>query len=91
VTGLAWDGGHGLDSVAISTDGGRSWQPADLGEDLGRYAFRAFAADVQARTGTLTILSRASNRSGQTQVPKALFNPAGYHNNVYNAVSVTVA
>jgi sulfite dehydrogenase (cytochrome) subunit A len=91
VTGLAWDGGHGLDGVGISTDGGRSWQPADLGEDLGRYAFRVFTADVPARKGPLTILSRASNGSGQTQVPKVLFNPAGYHNNVYNAVSVTVA
>ncbi|MFO1147515.1 MAG: molybdopterin-dependent oxidoreductase [Alsobacter sp.] len=91
VTGLAWDGGHGLDRVEISTDGGRTWQPADLGENLGRYAFRAFAATVQAQPGALTILSRASNAAGQTQVPKALFNPAGYHNNVYNAVSVTVA
>ena len=91
VTGLAWDGGHGLDRVEISTDGGRTWQPADLGENLGRYAFRPFSATVPAQKGTLTILTRASNAAGQTQVPKALFNPAGYHNNVYNSVSVTVA
>lgn len=91
VSGLAWDGGHGLDAVEVSADGGRTWQRAGLGDDLGRYAFRAFSADVPASKGPLTILSRASNKAGQTQVPKALFNPAGYHNNVYNSVSVIVA
>lgn len=91
VSGLAWDGGHGLDTVDVSADGGRTWQRAELGDDLGRYAFRAFSADVPASKGPLTILSRASNKAGQTQVPKALFNPAGYHNNVYNSVSVIVA
>lgn len=91
VTGLAWDGGHGLDNVDVSTDGGKSWRPAQLGEDLGRYAFRTFTAEVSAQKGKLNIMTRASNKAGQTQVPKALFNPAGYHNNVYNSVAVTVA
>lgn len=91
VIGLAWDGGRGVDTVEISTDGGRSWLRAQLGEDLGPYAFRAFTAEVQASKGPLTILSRASNRAGQTQVPRALFNASGYHHNAYNAVALTVA
>ena len=38
--GIAFDGGSGIASVAVSSDGGRSWQEAALGEDLGRYSFR---------------------------------------------------
>ncbi|MDE2579821.1 MAG: molybdopterin-dependent oxidoreductase [Hyphomicrobiales bacterium] len=91
VAGLAWDGGRGIDRVDISLDGGATWRPATLGEDLGRFAFRPWRFVAQAQKGPLTILSRATNRAGQTQVAKALFNPAGYHHNVVNAVSVTVA
>lgn len=91
VKGLAWDGGRGIDRVDVSTDGGATWRPAKLGEDLGRYAFREWTFEAEAKKGPLTVLSRASNRSGQSQIAKALFNPAGYHHNVFNSVSVTVA
>ncbi|HKM63428.1 MAG TPA: molybdopterin-dependent oxidoreductase [Acidisphaera sp.] len=38
--GIAFDGGSGIRAVAVSTDGGKSWEDAKLGQDLGRYAFR---------------------------------------------------
>ena len=38
--GIAFDGGHGISEVAISVDGGQSWQEATLGKDLGRFSFR---------------------------------------------------
>src|SRR5690606_18923028 len=38
--GIAFDGGSGIASVQVSADGGRNWQAAHLGEDLGRYSFR---------------------------------------------------
>ena len=40
VGGIAWDGGYGIRTVEVSTDGGKTWLPATLGEDLGRFAFR---------------------------------------------------
>src|SRR5581483_8379979 len=43
VGGIAWDGGYGIRTVEVSTNGGETWQPAKLGEDLGRYAFRTFS------------------------------------------------
>ena len=41
VGGIAWDGGYGIRAVEVSTDGGKSWKEATLGQDLGRFAFRA--------------------------------------------------
>jgi hypothetical protein len=92
VTGIAWDGGYGIRSVAVSVDGGISWREATLGSDLGRFAFRPwnyrFAADT---AGTRNILARATNRLGETQVDTLIFNPAGYHNNVIRSTSIVVA
>jgi len=91
VEGLAWDSGRGVDCVDISIDGGATWRTAKLGDDLGRFAFRAWSAELETAPGPLTLLSRASNRAGQSQVAKAVWNPAGYNHNAYNSVSVMVA
>jgi len=91
VKGLAWDSGRGVDHVDISIDGGATWRAAKLGEDGGRFGFRPFAHELDAAAGALTILSRASNKVGQSQTAKPLWNPAGYHHNAYSSVSVTIA
>ena len=91
VTGLAWDGGRGVDRVEVSTDGGASWKAATLGTDLGRFAFRQFGFEIEAAAGPLTILARASNKVGQAQTAAPLWNGAGYHHNAFASVSVTVA
>ena len=49
VSGIAWDGGYGISAVEVSSDGGKTWSPATLGEDLGRYAFRTFSFSLPAR------------------------------------------
>jgi Oxidoreductase molybdopterin binding domain/Mo-co oxidoreductase dimerisation domain len=43
ISGIAWDGGYGISVVDVSADGGNSWSPAVLGEDLGKYAFRSWS------------------------------------------------
>jgi len=92
IEGVAWDRGHGIRQVEISLDGGKTWQPATLGKDLGRFAFRAFSLQTgKLPAGNYTISSRATNNAGETQVEKLKFNPAGYHNNVPQAIAVTVA
>ncbi len=42
--GIAFDGGAGIRTVEVSTDGG-SWTAARLGEDLGRFSFRRWHAE----------------------------------------------
>jgi len=90
VSGIAWDGGYGIRTVDISTDGGKSWQAATLGEDLGRYAFCTFSFPVRGQ-GNVTVMARASNAIGQTQTTSLIHNPAGYHHNVIHSVSLIVS
>jgi Mo-co oxidoreductase dimerisation domain len=84
IAGIAWDGGHGISGVDVSTDGGSTWEAAALGEAQGRFAFRTWRHPVRLeRKGRYAIMARATNRIGQTQPAHAITNPSGYH---YNAV-----
>lgn len=91
VRGLAWDGGYGIARVDVSTDGGTSWRPAELGQDLGRFSFRPWRLEFVPAKGESTLLARATNAAGQTQVETAIFNPPGYQHNVVPRVRVTAA
>lgn len=82
VSGIAWDGGYGIRSVEVSTDGGKTWTRASLGQDLGRFAFRPWSIDIDAKKGKNTVMVSATNAIGQSQTAQLIFNPAGYHNNV---------
>jgi DMSO/TMAO reductase YedYZ molybdopterin-dependent catalytic subunit len=89
VAGIAWDGGYGIRSVEVSIDGGRSWTEAALGQDLGRYAFRTWSYRFSPKAaGKLAVMARASNRIGQTQTTELILNPAGYHHNVIQSLTL---
>lgn len=91
VGGIAWDAGHGIDRVEVSADGGRSWQRAELGEDLGRYSFRPWQLEYSPLSaGAQELWARASNRAGQTQVERPIANPSGYQHNAFHRVRVEV-
>jgi sulfite dehydrogenase (cytochrome) subunit A len=92
IEGVAWDRGHGIKQVEVSLDGGRNWKQATLGNDLGRFSFRAFTYNTgKIDAGNYVISSRATNNAGETQVDRLKFNPAGYQNNVPQQIAVTVA
>ena len=92
VSGLAWDAGYGITTVEVSDDGGKSWRAAQLGEDLGRFAFRHWSLEVTPRTpGKLVVMARAINTIGQTQASQLIQNPAGYHHNVISQITLDVA
>jgi sulfite dehydrogenase len=91
VRGIAFDGGYGIKSVAVSADGGRTWQEARLGKDLGKYSFREWQiAYVPKRPGVVELQVRAVNRRGETQPARPSWNPAGYMRNVIETVRVKV-
>jgi DMSO/TMAO reductase YedYZ molybdopterin-dependent catalytic subunit len=91
VGGLAWDGGYGMRTVEASTDGGKTWSAAALGDDLGRYAFRPWTFTLNAKRGKNTVMVNATNKIGQTQTATLLFNPAGYHNNVMQSITLNAS
>jgi sulfite dehydrogenase len=91
LAGKAWDGGAGITAVEISTDGRQSWQPAMLGRDLGRFAWREFRYRLDTSIpGALEVAVRARSRDGTTQPEKLTFNPSGYHDNIVQAVTLEV-
>jgi DMSO/TMAO reductase YedYZ molybdopterin-dependent catalytic subunit len=91
VGGIAWDGGYGIRVVEVSSDGGNTWIPAKLGEDLGRFAFRPWSYEFVAKPGKNTLTARATNVIGQTQTASLILNPAGYHHNLMQTVTLTAA
>jgi DMSO/TMAO reductase YedYZ molybdopterin-dependent catalytic subunit len=92
VRGIAWDGGYGIDRVEVSLDGGQCWLPATLGEDHGRFSWRTWSHPFRPeKRGNMTVMARASNRAGSSQTFELIWNPAGYHNNVVQRLTLTVA
>ncbi len=92
IRGIAFDGGYGISEVAFSSDGGRSWRPATLGSDAGKYSFREWRiAFTPEERGPCTLMARALNRAGETQPLEPLWNPSGYMRNVVEAVKVQIA
>ncbi len=92
VKGVAWDGGYGIADLEVSIDEGRSWQSAVLGENYGRYSFRAWEIGFSPQTaGRMTVLARASNVRGTSQPSELIFNASGYHNNVVQKIAIDIA
>jgi DMSO/TMAO reductase YedYZ molybdopterin-dependent catalytic subunit len=89
--GIAFDGGTGIKEVAVSIDGGKSWAPAGLGKDLGKYSFREWQLPVKLAAGSYELKVRATNNAGDTQPAEPRWNPAGYMRNVVETVRVTAA
>lgn len=90
LSGIAWDGGSGIKAVEVSTDGGKSWTEAALGTDLGPYAFRGWSYAFTPKEHGQSLAVRATSRSGQTQPSELVPNPAGYHHNVIQTITVGV-
>lgn len=88
VRGIAFDGGHGIRSVALSLDGGKTWRDTQLGRDLGKYSFRSWSTTVKLAPGASALMVRATSRAGEVQPMVPRWNPAGYMRNVVETVHV---
>jgi len=91
VRGIAFDGGHGIKDVALSSDDGKTWSSTQLGKELGKYSFRTWQTTIKLPAGVHTLLVRATSRSGEVQPMEARWNPAGYMRNVVETVHVEAA
>ena len=89
--GIAFSGYGGIRKVEVSTDSGKSWLPAHLGEDLGPYSFRTWElAWTPQRPGKYEISVRANDEKGHTQSGEGVWNPGGYLWNRIERQEITV-
>ncbi|MCI0598673.1 MAG: molybdopterin-dependent oxidoreductase [Beijerinckiaceae bacterium] len=89
ISGIAWDGGDGIRLVEVSSGDGTALSEATLGADLGKYAFRPWSYEfVPETSGKQTLRVRATNNRGQTQTRALIQNPAGYHHNVIQTLTL---
>ena len=91
IKGIAWDAGFDIETVDVSVDGGQSWRPAALGEDLGRFSFRPWSYQFVPVAGPHMVMVKATNRVGQSQPLAPIANPAGYHHNPVQTISIVAA
>ncbi len=92
VHGVAWAGEADVTGVDISTDGGKTWAPAELGADHAKYAWRLWKYPWTAKNrGDYVIMSRAKDSSGRVQPAQASWNPSGYLWNAIDQVKIHVA
>jgi DMSO/TMAO reductase YedYZ molybdopterin-dependent catalytic subunit len=91
LTGRAWSGRSAIAAVEVSTDGGATWSPAELGDAaLGRWAWRAWRYVWDAEPGEYELCCRARNEAGDEQPLTPPWNVGGYVNNAVQRVAVTV-
>jgi DMSO/TMAO reductase YedYZ molybdopterin-dependent catalytic subunit len=94
IHGVAFGGVNPVEKVEVSTDGGETWQDANLiGPDLGRFAWRVFVLPAELESGTYTITSRATDSEGNVQEQSTEPNHRAYDYSGWDrlAVEVTVA
>ena len=91
LVGRAWSGASEIATVDVSSDGGRTWAAAELGESaLGRWAWRPWRFSWSAEPGEHELCCRARNAAGVEQPLEPSWNLGGYVNNAVQRVAVTV-
>lgn len=91
LAGRAWSGQGSITGVAVSTDGGETWQAAELERDVDSpWAWQKWTFAWDATPGTYELCCRASDDAGNEQPVDHVWNLGGYANNAVQRVPVTV-
>jgi DMSO/TMAO reductase YedYZ molybdopterin-dependent catalytic subunit len=90
VEGRAWSGFGPVAAVEVTTDGGQTWHPAQLGAQAGPYAWRGWSWRWEAAPGRYVLGARAADATGRTQPVEAEWNRGGFANNGVQQVDVVV-
>jgi DMSO/TMAO reductase YedYZ molybdopterin-dependent catalytic subunit len=83
VAGVAFAGDRGIQSVELSTDGGRTWQPAEVKPRLSPQGWQLWRAQVNVDRTVRELRVRAVDGTGRMQVrepaPPFPSGSTGYH------------
>ena len=88
--GRAWSGRGRVSAVEVSTDGGATWAPAELGPAEGDFAWRSWTFGWDAGPGDHELCVRAADDSGAIQPLQPAWNAQGMANNGVQRVAVHV-
>jgi DMSO/TMAO reductase YedYZ molybdopterin-dependent catalytic subunit len=89
--GIAFGGDAGVSRVDFSSDGGKSWQKAQLGTDEGKYGFRQWQISFTPPVaGSQVLMARCTSSSGETQPDNPNWNPSGFMRNVIEQTPIMV-
>lgn len=88
--GIAFGGDTGVAKVDFSPDGGKSWQPAKLGTDTGKYSFRQWQVNFTlADKGKHSLMVRCTNTANVVQPTVPNWNNSAFMRNVIETIPVT--
>ena len=88
--GRAWSGHAPVEQVEVSSDGGETWDAAELEPAGEPWAWRAWSFRWSAEPGEHVLCCRARDEAGNEQPREPPWNLGGYANNAVQAVRVTV-
>jgi DMSO/TMAO reductase YedYZ molybdopterin-dependent catalytic subunit len=88
--GRAWSGQAPVEQVEVSTDGGETWDAAELEPAGEPWAWRGWSFRWNAEPGEHVLCCRARDEAGNEQPHEPPWNFGGYANNAVQAVRVTV-
>lgn len=86
--GRAWSGRGSIERVEVGVDG--SWSDAELGQQVGPFAWRSWTFDWDASVGEFALSCRATDSTGEVQPVSEPWNWQGMGNNMAQVVAVTV-
>ena len=90
LVGRAWAGPKKVVKVEVSTDGGKSWAPAQVEPAGAACCWQGWSFDWQATPGETTLAVRATDEDGKTQPDEPIWNIHGMGNNAVQMVDVIV-
>jgi hypothetical protein len=87
--GIAFGGDAAVSRIDFSADGGKSWTPAELGKDEGKYGFRRWQIRFALPSrGNHVLMVSCTNTQGEAQNRSPNWNPAGFMRNVVEQTAI---
>jgi DMSO/TMAO reductase YedYZ molybdopterin-dependent catalytic subunit len=91
IKGFAFSGAPDIAKVELSDDDGASWREAALQPEHDPFAWRLWSFDwTPKKSGSATLLARATDSRGAVQPREAQWNPSGYLYNGWHPARVEV-
>lgn len=83
--------GSQIERVELSTDGGQSWQPAQLGAQQVEWTWTLWQHELELAAGQHEVIVRAFTSAGHSQPEtiEEVWNFKGYLNNAWHRIQIT--